>query len=412
MSILYQYAQSDDGSVRHISQITVEYRKAHKLTCSGCGKKMEAVLNVSRTQPFYRHSGTKCSLETYLHQMGINLFKELFEKNRKLGVPLTVDYHFIHQCGVECCKYGCSQKCRSQDESRKYDLLTKFTDIEIEEKDLATGLVPDLLLSNAMGDKLYVEIYVTHPVTEEKKSTGVPLVQIKLKSEDDLKKFQIEDETTITNLQEFDIEYFNFGKEIIKEQPYCIEEMKRARDSFKEFYTRIIEVNGNFSISYDGEGKCGRDCRYFVTSRCLNGPSCSKINLAHSYRNVIDDECEYDCLVYQDEDSNKLRFAFSVGFSDEYKRDAIPTIQFALMSKNNIFSWNQENIVEKQRNSIAYHNFDWKNLWNCEKYEFTGFVLEKNGYCRLLKSKRIGEIYEEIRAMNASIEDYLIMGSS
>ena len=411
--ITYQYARSDDDSVRHISQVTVEYRKSHKLTCLGCGEKIEAVLKVTRTQPFYRHSGTKCSLETYLHQMGKKLFRELYEKNRRLGVPLNVDYHIIHQCGAEKCKYGWSRQCKSQDQSKKYDLLAKFTDIEIEKKDPATGLTPDILLSNAMGDKLYIEIYVKNPVTEEKekKSSGIPIVEIHLESEDDLKKFQIEDETTITDLEEFNIRKFNFDK-IIKEMPYCTEEMRRARDSFKEFYTGIIATNGNFSISYASEGSCGRDCPYFATSRCLNGPGRSVKNLASSYRKILEGECENDCLVYQDENSNKLRFAFSVGLLTEYKDKAIPTMQFGLMFRNNTFSWNRDNIVEKQRNSITYHNFAWKNLWACEKYEFTGFVLKKNGYCRLLKSKRIGEIYEEIRAMNASIEDYLIMGSS
>ena len=242
-------------------------------------------------------------------------------------------------------------------------MLAKFTDIEIEKKDPATGLTPDILLSNAMGDKLYVEVFVKNPVTEEKekKSSGIPIVEIHLQSEDDLKKFQIEDESTITDLQEFDVKCFNFDK-IIKEMPYCTEEMRKARDSFKEFYTRILETNGIFSISYASEGCCGRDCPYFVTSRCFNGPGQSKINLAHTYRKILDDECEYDCLVYQDEYSNKFRFAFTVGLLTEYKNNAIPTMQFGLIFRDNFFLWNRDNIVEKQRNSVAYHNFDWKNL--------------------------------------------------
>lgn len=355
MSVTYQYAQSDDGSEKHISQVTVEYRETHKFTCVGCNKKMEAVLNVTRTEPFYRHSGTRCSLETYLHRMGKKLFKELFEKNRRLGAPLNIDHHIIHQCGVEKCKYGCSQNCRSQDKLRKYDLLAIFTDIAIEETDTTTGLadrlIPDILLTNAMGDKLYVEIYVKHPVTKEKIASGVPIVEIHLESEDDLKKFQIEDETTITDLEEFDVRKFNFDK-IIREMPFCTEEMRRARDNFKEFYARILESNGNFSISYAGEGKCGRDCPYFATSRCLNGPGRSKINLAHTYRKILDDECEYDCLVYQDEDSNKLRFAFSVGLLMEYKNNAIRTMQFGLRPRNNFF--HGKKIILSKSNVIVF----------------------------------------------------------
>lgn len=413
MSITHEYAQSDDGSVRHISQVAVEYRKAHILTCLGCGLKMQAVLNVTRTQPFFRHSGDRCALETYLHKLGKKLFKELFEKNRRLGKPLTVDYHIIHQCGVEKCKYGWVQNCRRQDEIKKYDLLTRFTDIEIEKRDSATGLTPDILLSNAKGDKLYIEIYVKNPVTEEKekKSSGIPIVEIHLESEEDLKKFHIEEGTTITDLQEFDIKKFNLDK-IIKEMPYCTEEIRRARDSFKNFYTKIIETDGVFFISYAGGGKCDRECPFFATSRCLNGRGYSKIDLAHSYRKILGDECEYDCLVYQDEQLNKVRFAFTVGLLMEYKNNAVPTIQFSLKPWNNIFSWRPDNIVEKNSDSIAYRNFEWKNLWLCEKYDFKGFVLDKNGFCRLLEPNRIDKIYKEILAMGLSVEDYLIMGCS
>ena len=218
-------------------------------------------------------------------------------------------------------------------------------------------------------------IYVKHPVSNEKVLSAVPIIQIHLESEDDLKKFQIEDASTITDLQVFDIKYFNFGDQIIKEGPYCIEEMERARDSFKEFYNEIIARNSYFLISYPSEGKCGRNCPYFAISRCFNGRSQSKIDLAHRYRKILDDECGYDCLVYQDASYNKLRFAFSVGLLNEYKTDAVPTIQFALALKNYLFPWKQENFVEKQLDSVAYHNFEWKNLGVCEKYEFTGFIL-------------------------------------
>lgn len=208
MSITYQYAQSDDGSVKHVSQVTVEYRKSHLFTCLGCGSKLEAVVNVTKRLPHFRHSESKCSLETYLHQLGKRLFKELFEKNKMMGVPLFVDYEIEHQCGIEKCKYGKNEKCYGKSDNTKLDLLAKYTSLEVEKFDSATGLTPDILLTNSDGDKLYVEIAVTHTSTEEKIASGIPIVEIYLEKEDDLKGFQTENGLTVTDLNGLNVVCF------------------------------------------------------------------------------------------------------------------------------------------------------------------------------------------------------------
>lgn len=413
MPITYQYAQCDDGSVKHVSQVSVEYRKNHLFTCLGCGSKLEAVVNVTKRLPHFRHSESKCSLETYLHQLGKRLFKDLFEKNRMMGVPLNVDYEIEHQCGVEKCKYGKNEKCYGQSGKAKIDLLKKFTNIEVEKFDLATGLTPDILLSNDDGDKLYVEIAVTHISTEEKISSGVPIIEIYLETEDDLNGFHAENDLTVTDLNRLNVVCFNMEDGAVKDEPYCTIEMLKARNSFKDHYEQTLKKNEKFVINFPSGKHCERKCPYFKTNHCLNALTCSSFDLAGKFKYLVENECSDDSLVFTSEKGAKIRFAFSVGLSDEYKfDDEIRTIQFALKLKNGIFPWEEPYMIIRESDDIRFHNFKMKNLLSCGDYQFKGFMLAKDGRCTPIRFEEITGIFDKLRAMESTLCDYVVIGNS
>lgn len=412
MSITYQYAQSDDGSVKRIQQVTLDYRKNHLFTCLGCGQKMEAVI-VTKKSPFFRHSESKCSFETYLHQLGKRLFKELFEKNKMMGVSLTVDYKVEHQCGIAKCKYCKSEKCYGQSENNNLDLLEKFTSIEIEKYDVTTGLIPDILLSSANGDKLYVEIAVTHNSTEEKIASGIPIVEIYLETEKDLNGFQTENGLIVTDLSKLNVACFNMPNSPIIDEPYCSLEMLKARNSFKDYYAKTLMDNEKFVINFPSGEKCERDCKYFRTVHCLNAMTVSSFDLAGKFKRIVDAECNDDSLVYSDENGNKIRFAFSVGLSDEYKfDDGIRTIQFGLKLNNGIYPWEEPCMIIRESNDIRFHNFKLKNLLSCGDYQFKGFMLTKDGRCTPIMSEEIAGIYDKLKAAGNSLCDYVVLGNS
>ena len=412
MSITYQYAQSDDGSVKRIQQVTVDYRKSHLFTCLGCGQKMEAVI-ITKKSPFYRHSESKCSLETYLHQLGKKLFKELFEKNKMMGIPLTVDYEVEHQCGIVKCKYCKSEKCYGQFENKKMDLVEKFTSIEVEKYDATTGLTPDILLSNTNGDKLYVEIAVTHISTENKIASGMPIVEIYIETEEDLNGFSTENGLTVTNLSRLNVVCFNMPNGSIKDEPYCTLEMLKARNSFKDYYAKKLNGNEKIVINFPSGKSCERSCNFFKTIRCRNAMTVSSYDLAGKFKCIVDTECNEDSLVYIDEKGNRIRFAFSVGLSDEYKfEDGIRTIQFGLKLNNGIFPWEEQYMIIRESNDIRFHNFKLKNLLSCGDYQFKGFMLTKDGRCTPVRFEEIMNIYEKLKAMGNALCDYIVIGNA
>lgn len=413
MSITYQYAQSDDGSVKHVSQVSVEYRKNHQFTCLGCGSKLEAVVNVTKRLPHFRHSESKCSLETYLHQLGKRLFKELFEKNKMMGVPLFVDYEIEHQCGVEKCKYGRSEKCSGKFDKTKLDLVEKFSRLEVEKYDSSTGLTPDILLSNSDGDKLYVEIAVTHISTKEKIASGVSIIEIYLENETDLKGFQTEGGLTVTDLNGLNVACFNMENSLVKDEPYCPTEMLKARNSFKECYELSIKKGERFVINFPSGSHCERNCSFFKTNRCINALTTSSYDLTSTFKMFVIDESNDDSLVYVSKKGDKIRFAFSIGLSSDYKfEDGIRTIQFGLRLENKIYPWDEPYMIIRDSDDIKFHNFKLKNLLSCGDYQFKGFMLAKDGRCTPVMSEEIAGIYDKLKSVGNSLCDYVVLGSS
>lgn len=413
MSITYQYALSDDNTVKHISAVSEDYRNNHQFTCLGCNNRMSAVLGNKRENHFRHCRDCDCSKETYLHKLGKKLFKELFEKNRMLGIPLSIDYEVKHQCGVHKCKYGKTEQCFGMTEKGKLNLLEQFTNIDLEKYDPATNLTPDILLSNANGNKLYVEIAVTHISTEDKISSGVPIIEIYLETEEDLKGFQTATGLTVTDLNRLKITSFNMANSLIADGPYCTIEMLKARNSFKDDYEKTLRKNGKFVINFPSGKHCEKDCPYFKNNRCQNTLTCSSFDLASKFKQIVEKECSGDSLVYVDEKGNKMRFAFSVGLSNDYKfDDGIRTIQFALKLNNGIFPWEEPCMIIRDSDDIRYHNFKLKNLLSCGDYDFKGFILHNNGRCIPITSKYIGNIYNEIQKNKLSLSDYLVMGNS
>ena len=123
------------------------------------------------------------SKETYLHALGKKVFKDEYLDSLNKGEPFYVNYEAEVECPLAISRY--EVKCNQPVIKCKYDLTQYFTKIEEELRD--ENLIPDLLLINtATGTKLYIEIAVTHFVSDKKKESGTRIIEIELKSESDI----------------------------------------------------------------------------------------------------------------------------------------------------------------------------------------------------------------------------------
>jgi len=202
--IQYKYSLDNDGTLIDINTLTVNDRRDYD--CIGCGGKLRPVLGNKRRKHFRHKVSQECSFETYLHRMGKLLFEREYKKCLENKKPFILEYIVPVFC--DYCKYG---PCEVDEEKCKYDLTKSFTTIEVEKKD--ENLTPDLLLKTKSGNKIYIEIAVTHKSTSVKINSDCKIIEFYIKSEDDLKIFF----SKIISEQEEKIKFFNFKpKGIVK----------------------------------------------------------------------------------------------------------------------------------------------------------------------------------------------------
>lgn len=111
---------------------------------------------------FAHKDGNPGALETYLHNTGKYLFKQVFEASDKFTISLQAPAVCVYagDCPVEE-RYPCHFK-----DYTTFDLKVYYDKCEIE-KDFTVGndtFCPDVLLlpKNAKHDPIFVEIEVTH----------------------------------------------------------------------------------------------------------------------------------------------------------------------------------------------------------------------------------------------------------
>lgn len=137
--------------------------------------------------------------------------KKLFIDRYKHCLSENISYSLEYPATVECvyCKHG---PCGIDGEKASYDLTRHFVLIQEEVRD--GDLIPDILLKTKSGDKIYVEIAVTHSSSEKKINSRERIIEITLFEEEDLSIF---DGTKISFLDNA-VELINFNPRLTQEE--------------------------------------------------------------------------------------------------------------------------------------------------------------------------------------------------
>jgi len=177
-NIKYRYALESNGVIVDVKSLTPSDRKDYE--CVGCGNIVRPVLPETDRQNHFRHKvQVECSLETYLHRMGKLLFEKTYRECLERNEPYIIEYKV-----PVCCNYCEHGLCVIEKKIEQYDLTKLFRQIHIEKKD--GNLIPDLILKTNSGDKIYIEIVVTHKSTISKINSNVRIIEFTLESEGDL----------------------------------------------------------------------------------------------------------------------------------------------------------------------------------------------------------------------------------
>lgn len=207
-TVKYQYALNSKDEIQNINALskTDEIRR-EIYRCISCGNSLRPVLGEVRKKHFRHVVEANCNPETYLHQLAKRLFFQVYTDCLEKGSPFNIELYENWVC--TSCKDEFEITCELDPKLIKFDLVKLFPNISIETPD--GSFIPDILLSNGNGEKLFIEFVVTHVSSEEKRNSGARIIELSLEDEEDLEPIQ---KRLITQTY-FKAEFLNF-KKIVK----------------------------------------------------------------------------------------------------------------------------------------------------------------------------------------------------
>ncbi|MBP5536546.1 MAG: hypothetical protein J6X62_07130 [Bacteroidales bacterium] len=196
--ITYHNAISQNGQVVHIDNVTKDNRN-ERYFCVGCHSEMTPVLGDVREHHF-RHKGKLCSKETYLHQLGKRLLKERFDTQKDFIIKYFGNSYCDKTDKCKILSFDKSINCNYKILINR-DLKKEYDTCEMEVN--YNGFRADLMLSSKEHpnrNPLFIEISVTHDCEQEKRKSGIQIIEIRIDDEKDLSRPLIEEDNMLLQL--------------------------------------------------------------------------------------------------------------------------------------------------------------------------------------------------------------------
>jgi hypothetical protein len=207
--IMYKYALTQNNELMDIENLTKVNIKDNEYDCISCGEKLIPKLGNIRAHHFSHYDSNICSKETYLHKLGKIVFYINYIKCIENNLEYNIEYEFTKECNYYFKKYN--KLCNYQ-EGQKYNLIKYFPNIEYQKKD--NNFIPDLLLIDKNNkNKIYVEIFVTHRVTDEKINSKNRIIEISIKEENDIELIK----SNNLSYKDRRISFYNIQKNNVKD---------------------------------------------------------------------------------------------------------------------------------------------------------------------------------------------------
>ncbi len=183
--IKYQYAYDESGRLIDINECPEEERRCHIYHCLGCGKELRprAIGSKYKRAHFYHKGQAECNTETYLHKLGKLLVKQKFDSTESF----MVSYPITKSCNKESCTLR-NSNCDHKGVMHEVDLKRYYDTCRLEAP--IKGFIADLLLTSSHDASIpptLIEICVTHPCSDEKRASGLKIIELKIGTEQDIR---------------------------------------------------------------------------------------------------------------------------------------------------------------------------------------------------------------------------------
>ena len=258
--------------------------------CLGCGNELTAKVNGHTKQPHFAHKiQIECSGETYLHNLGKQTFYQTYVRCLEDNEPFNISLISTKVCR----KYKplLLTNCELGNTEKTYDLTDYYREIKIEKKD--GNFIPDVTLcsSSNPAEKIYIEIAVTHFMSEEKESSGNRIIEIPLDDESDVEKIS---KAHLTSKDAMFIGFNQSTTAIADNECTC---------SNKKYYAFFVFTSGKAILQYSSLA-----AHYDYMNR-------NKGTIIYS--NIIKDHKSKDDEIFNSTEHNGILFIEQVKLADE-----------------------------------------------------------------------------------------------
>ncbi|MES2459186.1 MAG: competence protein CoiA family protein [Armatimonadota bacterium] len=239
----YRYAYDrnetlvDALSLSRVGDAELDLAGRGPFRCAGCDAEVIArVKGEKKIKHFAHKARTTCSEETYLHRLAKQTFYDVYRACLDDNEPFTIT--LVHPQVCNKLERYLERKCPKGTMEKSYDLTCYWDSIVLERRD--GEFIPDVLLQDSQGKygKVYVEVAVTHFLSDRKRASESRIIEIPIEKEEDIARI------SSRHLTEADASFLNFPRKaalIPDEGCSC---------SLDSFYCLFIYQNGRSVLTY------------------------------------------------------------------------------------------------------------------------------------------------------------------
>lgn len=186
----YRFAYNKDQEVIDVQELSSDREElSDQYICLGCDKPLIAKTRGEKREKHFAHkSRLSCNEETYLHHLAKLTFYKTYQDCLENNEQFFIELAYPKVCRKHEQIVGHS--CNLGSLHKSHDLTIYYDSIKLEKRD--DVFIPDLLLYSSKDPnlKIYIEIAVTHFLSEEKILSDNRIIEIPIESEDDIEKIK------------------------------------------------------------------------------------------------------------------------------------------------------------------------------------------------------------------------------
>lgn len=234
----------------------------HQYFCPHCHNEMIAKRGNIR-QWHFAHKTDKCSYDSYLHSVAEKMIMDWFNQNKSIFLEMVA----YTRCNkYDECRFRIDEFC-SGSITVKHNLKEYYSRCTQERG--YNGFIADLLCEseNDSTSPIFIEIFVTHECSPEKKKSGIRIIEFHIQSEQDILHI-----INSTKIVENDmVRLYNFKRKIIKTDDFVQPFQKYIPfPTLKSFVEKDSYTCKNYNQSHRGIYEISMpydDCiPYFINS--------------------------------------------------------------------------------------------------------------------------------------------------